>query len=35
VGAARDRLHLWVFFTFDAAEVRAVALTSSPPVPLF
>jgi hypothetical protein len=27
--------NLWVFFTFDAGEVRAVALTSSPPVPLF
>lgn len=27
--------NLWVFYTFDAAELRAVALTASPPVPLF
>lgn len=26
--------NLWVFYTFDDAEVRAVALTGSPPVPL-
>jgi hypothetical protein len=27
--------NLWVFYTFDDAEVRAVALTGAPPVPLF
>ncbi len=27
--------NLWVFYSFDAEEVRAVALTASRPVPLF
>jgi hypothetical protein len=27
--------NLWVFYTFAAAEVRAVGLVDSPPVPLF
>lgn len=26
--------NLWLFFSFDVSELRAIALTSSPPVPL-
>ena len=26
--------NLWIFYTFDVAAVRAVALTGSPPIPV-